>query len=104
MFKDRLPRLVRTDRRDATESIQVGGLEIREDRGLPKQREVDHRLATEAQQYFAQETYEYPLVEGIAIDERLTPLEELNPPDIDLSNLADLQGTLDLLRETGVLP
>jgi iron(III) transport system substrate-binding protein len=65
---------------------------------------IEYLLATEAQEYFAQETYEYPLVEGIAIDERLTPLDELNPPDIDLSNLSDLQGTLDLLRETGVLP
>ncbi len=68
------------------------------------ERFIEYLLAAEAQRYFAQETYEYPLVEGIEIDERLTPLDELNPPDIDLSDLADLQGTLDLLRETGVLP
>ena len=61
-------------------------------------------LDTVAQQYFADETYEYPVIDGIAIQEDLVPLAEVQPPDIDLSDLSDLNGTLDLLRETGVLP
>ncbi len=33
----------------------------------------------------------------------LPPIESLNPPDMDLGSLSDLQGTLDLLREADVL-
>jgi iron(III) transport system substrate-binding protein len=60
-------------------------------------------LSAEAQQYFADETFEYPLVEGIEINEELVPLSEIQSPNIDLSDLDDLQGTLELLQETGVL-
>jgi iron(III) transport system substrate-binding protein len=30
-------------------------------------------------------------------------IDELNPPDVDLNELADVGGTLDLMREVGVL-
>ncbi|HEY5640778.1 MAG TPA: iron ABC transporter substrate-binding protein [Dehalococcoidia bacterium] len=63
-----------------------------------------YMLSTTAQQYFADETYEYPVIDGIAIHEDLVPLAEIQPPDIDLSGLSDLNGTLDLLRDTGALP
>jgi iron(III) transport system substrate-binding protein len=61
-------------------------------------------LSPVAQQYFASQTYEYPLVEGIQVQRGLTPLSELNSMEISLENLADLQGTLELLSQTGVLP
>lgn len=64
---------------------------------------LEYALSEEAQQYFADETVEYPLVEGVEINEELVPLDEIQSPEIDLSNLDDLQGTLELLRETGVL-
>jgi iron(III) transport system substrate-binding protein len=64
---------------------------------------LDFLLSEEAQQYFADETFEYPLVAGIPINEELVPLSEIATPNIDLSNLDDLEGTLELLRETGVL-
>lgn len=66
---------------------------------------VRYLLTEAAQQYFADETVEYPLASGSAtLDPRLTPLAELNPPALDLSDLSDLQGTLTLLQETGALP
>lgn len=64
---------------------------------------LEFALSREAQQYFADDTYEYPLVEGVETDEELVPLSEIQSPKIDLSNLDDLQGTLELLQETGVL-
>jgi iron(III) transport system substrate-binding protein len=64
---------------------------------------LDFLLSEEAQQYFANETFEYPLIEGVPINEELVPLSEIETPNIDLSNLDDLEGTLELLRETGVL-
>ena len=64
---------------------------------------VDWMLSEEAQTYFATETYEFPLVEGIASPEGVPPLSTLDPPDIDLSDLEDLRGTQDLLRDEGIL-
>ncbi|MBK9342783.1 MAG: iron ABC transporter substrate-binding protein [Dehalococcoidia bacterium] len=64
---------------------------------------VEYLLQKHAQEFFAQETFEYPLANGIATDPRIKPLAELKPPAIDLSDLDDLAGTLALLRSTGVL-
>ena len=35
---------------------------------------------------------------------RYPPLSELSAPDIDLANVSDLRGSLDLMQETGILP
>ena len=67
------------------------------------QRLVDYLLSAESQQYFSQETFEYPLVAGVPAHPDLLPLGQINQPDVDLSNLADLEGTLRLMREVGVL-
>jgi iron(III) transport system substrate-binding protein len=64
---------------------------------------LEFMLSEEAQQYFADETFEYPLIEGVPINEELVPLSELQTPNVDLGNLDDLEGTLELLREAGVL-
>ena len=68
------------------------------------ERFIDFLLSVEAQQYFSDETFEYPLVEGVAPQADLVPLEEIEVPDLDLSSLSDLEGTLDLLRSVGVIP
>ena len=64
---------------------------------------LEFALSGEAQQYFADETYEYPLVKGVEINDELPPLSEMQGPEVDLSDLDDLGGTLELLQETGVL-
>nr|MDQ3553708.1 iron ABC transporter substrate-binding protein [Chloroflexota bacterium] len=64
---------------------------------------VEYLVGEEAQTYFAEETYEYPLVEGMAADAGLPALDEIDSPEIDLNTLADLQGTVGLMRETGAL-
>ncbi|HZP25452.1 MAG TPA: iron ABC transporter substrate-binding protein [Dehalococcoidia bacterium] len=61
-------------------------------------------LSAEAQQYFAESTFEYPLAAGVAADPQLPPLSQLQPPKIDLTRLSDLQGSLKLMREVGLLP
>jgi len=65
---------------------------------------LKYLLSTEAQQYFATETFEYPLVKGVDTHSELTPLAELNGIDIALGSLADLQGTVEMLSEVGALP
>jgi iron(III) transport system substrate-binding protein len=64
---------------------------------------IDYLLSEQAQTYFADTTFEYPLIEGVPADPRLPALESIEAPDIDLSSLADLQGTVDLLREVGAI-
>ena len=64
---------------------------------------ADYLLSDEAQEYFATETFEYPLIEGVSAPEGLIPLSEIGHPDIELGELADLRGTLDLLSEVGLL-
>ncbi len=65
---------------------------------------VEYLLSTTAQEYFASKDHEYPLVAGIAADPALPPISSLKPPEIDLSNLSDLRGSLELMRQTGLLP
>jgi iron(III) transport system substrate-binding protein len=64
---------------------------------------TDFLLSEESQRYFADELKEYPVVEGVPADPSLQPLDEIETPEIDLSQLDDLQGTVKLLQETGVL-
>ncbi len=56
-----------------------------------------------AQQYFTEETAEYPLVAGVASAAEMPPLSELEPPSVDLSQLDDIEATQELLVETGLL-
>ena len=64
---------------------------------------VQFLLSPQAQEYFASETKEYPLVDGVEPDAELPPLESIGTPEIDLSDLSDLEGTLELLQEAGIL-
>jgi len=75
--------------------------------GTKKEKEAkrfaEFLLSKEAQEYFANSTYEYPLIDGVRPVPGLAPLETLDPPRIDLSNLSDLRGTQKLLTELGIL-
>ena len=61
-------------------------------------------LSKVGQQYFAGNTFEYPMVEGVRPSVRLTPLDEIRQPEITLADLADLAGTQALLQKVGALP
>ncbi len=61
-------------------------------------------LSKVAQQYFAEQAFDYPLVDGVVLHSSLRPLSELNMPDIDMEDLSDIKGTLALLRDVGVVP
>ena len=57
-----------------------------------------------AQQYFASQVYEYPLItDGVKPNRMLKDLELLNKPEIDISQLGDLEATQSLLMEVGAL-
>jgi iron(III) transport system substrate-binding protein len=60
-------------------------------------------LEADAQAYFSQETFEYPLVAGVKTAPALPELAKVGSPEMDLSKLEDLRGTVKLLQDTGVL-
>jgi iron(III) transport system substrate-binding protein len=65
---------------------------------------LDFLLESTAQTYFAEETYEYPVITGVALPAELPALESLTSPEIDLADLDDLAGTIALLQSVGALP
>ncbi|HET6696833.1 MAG TPA: iron ABC transporter substrate-binding protein [Gaiellaceae bacterium] len=65
---------------------------------------VDYLLADTGQEYFATETDEYPLVDGIESDNDLPPLTDLHGPDVELGALGgELEATIELLNSVGLL-
>lgn len=64
---------------------------------------VEYLVGPEGQQFFADETFEYPLVADVDAADGLPPLESLDPPQVDLSDLDSLERTQELLAETGLL-
>lgn len=85
--------------------INVAGVGILAGSGQEAQAEVAVRylLGDTAQHYFAEETSEYPLAAGVSPTAELPPLNEYKQPDINLTDLDDLEGTLSLLTELGLI-
>jgi iron(III) transport system substrate-binding protein len=63
---------------------------------------VQFLLSPEAQRYFSDQTFEYPLVAGIPAAPGLPPLASLHGPDYDLNALGGgLERTVELIRASG---
>jgi iron(III) transport system substrate-binding protein len=85
--------------------INVAGVGVLKSAANPEgaQEFASYLIGKSAQEYFAGETKEYPLIEGVEPAAEMPPLSELQPPAVDLSQLADLEATQQLLVETGLL-
>jgi len=64
---------------------------------------IQHLLTAEAQEFFATRTFAYPMIPGVPPVGGLPTIDELNPPQLDLAELSNLEPTLTLMREVGVL-
>ena len=65
---------------------------------------IDFLLGDEAQQYFADETFEYPLAPGIPANANLVPLDAIQAPALDLSRLSEfLDRATELVTEAGLI-
>lgn len=64
---------------------------------------VNYLLSPAAQKYFAEKTYEYPLIAGVPAAPGLPPLTQIQAPNVDLSNLDTLEQTLNVMRDAGLL-
>ncbi len=66
---------------------------------------IDYLLSATAQQYITIEGNEYPVVPGIIQSPTLEPFDKLEEisPKVDIDQIDDLEGTLALLRDVGLL-
>lgn len=85
--------------------INVAGAGIVDSSDEPElaERFMSFLLGEEAQTYFATETFEIPLAAGVEPAAELPDVESLTVPDIDLAQLEDLAGTLELLFDLGIV-
>ena len=85
--------------------INVAGAGILASSSQPEvaQELITFLLGSQSQQHFTDTVFEYPLAGGVAVNPLLPPLAELETPEIDLSDLDDLERTLELLQEVGAL-
>ena len=65
---------------------------------------VDYLTGDKGQRYFAEETFEYPVARNLEPSVDLLTLDQIQSPDIDLSELGErLPRALDLLAQVGFL-
>jgi len=90
---------------DAGALVNVSGAEVIKGTKNPDLAEnfVRHLLSSEAQEFFATRTFGYPMVSDVAPVGGLPTIDELDPPEFDLTKLANVSPTLDLMRDVGVL-
>jgi iron(III) transport system substrate-binding protein len=64
---------------------------------------VGYLLSSSAQEFFAQETFEYPLVGGVPTAGGVPPLSEVSSTSFDFSNLiGGLTRTLEMINDSGL--
>lgn len=67
------------------------------------ERFLNFLLSSTGQQYFAGQTYEFPINDKAEPSLLLPQLDEITRPEINLSDLSDVKGTQSLLLETRAL-
>ena len=89
---------------DAGSIFNVAGAAVLDTAPNPElaQNFVRHLLSAESQEYFAVETFEYPLIPGVEPIGDLPTIDELDVPEIEFSELGDLEPTIDLMRDVGI--
>jgi iron(III) transport system substrate-binding protein len=84
-------------------NVSAAGVVRGSDHGTDARRLVEFLLSDESQRYFAERTFELPVVPTVQGDASLPAITSLPPPDVDLSKLDDARGTIDLLTGLGIL-
>ena len=86
-------------------NVAGAGIVAASDNQENARRFIDYLLSPAAQQYITTQGNEYPVIPGLIANPTLEPFEELQAlsPRIDIDQIGDLEGTLDLLRQVGLL-
>ncbi|MGO1056276.1 extracellular solute-binding protein [Crossiella sp. CA198] len=65
---------------------------------------LDYLLSAEAQQHFAEKTYEYPVLAGAPAPAFVPALSSLTVPTVDLNDIDNLAATVKLIKQSGLVP
>ncbi len=84
-------------------NMSAAGILKGADHEADAKRLVEFLLNDESQHYFAEETYELPLVENVRPNPDLPQIASLPAPAVDLAKLDDAKGTIDLITRLGIL-
>jgi iron(III) transport system substrate-binding protein len=80
----------------------VGVLDTANDKARAEQL-IEYLLSRPAQEFYAEESFEYPLASGVPADPAKPPLDTIRSPRLDLSNLGDgLVETRQLIADAGL--
>lgn len=64
---------------------------------------IEFMLSEEGQKMFVERNHEFPVASGVESPDGLPAIDGLDAPALDLTSLDDLETTVELLRDTGVL-
>ncbi len=84
-------------------NIAGAGILVTSDQPELAQQLIEYLLSEEAQTYFATETFEYPVIADVEPTVDIPALADIEAPEIDLTDLDDLQGTVDMIEDSGAL-
>ena len=88
---------------EASSFVNVAGAGVLAESENAK-RFIEYLLSPDAQRYFANETFEYPLTDGAEPVAGLQPLDGIRTPDISMGKVSDLLGeTLVLIQQSGLV-
>ncbi|CAN5335072.1 iron ABC transporter substrate-binding protein [soil metagenome] len=89
---------------EAGSLVNVSGASVlgSADRTEDAQALIEFLLSEPAQTYFAEQTYEYPMIDGVPVAEELPDLASLDAPEIDLTDLDTLAETTAMIEEVGL--
>ncbi len=99
------PKLRRAQRRRTVRRkiLAGGGVLASSDKQAAAEQLMAFLVAPEAQEYFVEESKEYPVIEGVDAPPNLPALDSIEQPDVNLADLDDLRGTLEIIERAGVL-
>lgn len=73
------------------------------DKADEAQQLVEYMLAADAQLYFSNETFEYPLAAGATPNEVLPPFDQINKTRVDMGELGgELEATREMISQSGL--
>ena len=84
-------------------NVAGAGIVSGSDKTAEAERLLEFLLSDEAQRYFAEKTFELPVVPTVEADPSLPQITSLAKPEVELSRLDDAKGTIDLLTRLQIL-
>lgn len=88
---------------DASSFVNVAGVGVVRE-SEPARRFVEYLLSDDAQRYFAEQTFEYPVTSSVPPPANLPPLDQIRTPAVDMKQVSQaLEPTLTAIQQSGLV-